>query len=190
MAKPKFDYDGNDFYDEILALAMQGLTDTEISYALEDRFGKHITPELFFCMKNGNYSKWTPEQNKERSERIVKVLARGRYKVTSIVRGRYLKAALGGIKTKSNSVVTRKLKIDGEYTEDEEIQTTAGEVELPPNMQALATWLYHHDEDWRKVERKQDDSASDIPTEPQKGISIDSWIKQELTTQTSESSND
>ena len=31
MARPKkFDYDSDDFYDEILALSMQGLTDAEI----------------------------------------------------------------------------------------------------------------------------------------------------------------
>ena len=32
MARPKkFDYDSDDFYDEILALSMQGLTDAEIA---------------------------------------------------------------------------------------------------------------------------------------------------------------
>ena len=36
MARPKkFDYDSDDFYDEILALSMQGLTDAEIADALE-----------------------------------------------------------------------------------------------------------------------------------------------------------
>lgn len=34
MARPKkFDYDSDDFYDEILALSMQGLTDAEIGIA-------------------------------------------------------------------------------------------------------------------------------------------------------------
>ena len=40
MARPKkFDYDSDDFYDEILALSMQGLTDAEIADALDDKFG-------------------------------------------------------------------------------------------------------------------------------------------------------
>lgn len=153
MARPKkFDYDSDDFYDEILALSMQGLTDAEIADALDDKFGVSLSPEVFNCMKNGNYDKWSDEENERRSARLAKVLARGRRKINSIVRGAYLKAALGGKKIKNKTVTTRKLKIDGIYTEDEEIQTTEGETELPPNMQALSTWLYHHDEEWRKKE--------------------------------------
>ena len=41
------------------------------------------------------------------------------------------------------------------------------------------TWLYHYDEDWRKVERRQDEDA-DIPKDIDHGISIDSWIKDNL----------
>ena len=41
------------------------------------------------------------------------------------------------------------------------------------------TWLYHYDEDWRRIERKQDEDA-DIPTDINHGISIDSWIKDKL----------
>lgn len=180
MPKPKFDYDGNDFYDEILALAMQGLTDAEIADALADRFGVSLSPEVFCTMKNGNYDKWSEAQNKVRSERLAKVLARGRRKITSIVRGAYLKGALGGKKVKSKTVLRRKLRIGGEYTEDEEIQTSETEQELPYNMQALATWLFHHDPDWRKTERNKEDEASAVPTDIKKGIDIDAWIKKEV----------
>ena len=162
MARPKkFDYDSDDFYDEILALSMQGLTDAEIA------------DEMFSCMKNGNYEAWSDEENERRSARLSKVLARGRRKINSIVRGAYLKAALGGKKIKNKTVTTRKLKIDGVYTEDEEIQTTEGETELPPNMQALSTWLYHHDEEWRKVEKKQED---DEDVSSNGSIDIEKWI--------------
>ena len=58
---------------------------------------------------------------------------------------------------KSKSVTKRKLRVEGVYTNDEEIQTTESESEMPPNIQALATWLYHHDPDWKKVERRQDE---------------------------------
>ena len=34
MAKPKFDYNGDAFYDEIEQLAKQGQKDSEIAYAL------------------------------------------------------------------------------------------------------------------------------------------------------------
>lgn len=181
MARPpKFNYDSDDFYDEILALAMQGLTDAEIADALQDKFGEELDEQTFNCMKNGNYIRWSEEENKRRSERLVKVLARGRRKITSIVRGAYLKAALGGKKIKSKTVVTRKMKINGAYTDDEDIQTTETEQELPYNVQALATWLYHHDKEWRKVERKQDDDANDIPINIRKGVDIDNWIRNQV----------
>lgn len=164
MARPKkFDYDSDDFYDEILALAMQGLTDAEIADALEDRFGQSLDPETFNCMKNGNYISWNEEENARRSERLLKALARGRRKINSLVRGAYLKGAIGGKKVKSKTVVRRKLKIDGAYTEDEEIQTSETETEMPYNMQALATWLFNHDEEWRRrSSKKVEETANDI----------------------------
>ena len=74
MARPKkFDYDSDDFYDEILALSMQGLTDAEIADALDDKFGVSLSPEVFYCMKNGNYEAWSDEENKRRSARLSKV---------------------------------------------------------------------------------------------------------------------
>lgn len=176
----KFDYDSDDFYDEIMALALQGLSDAEIADALQDKFGQSLDPETFNCMKNGNYIGWTEEENERRSARFLKVLARGRRKTTSVVRGAYLKAALGGKKVKTRTVVTRRLKIDGAYTDDEEIQTSETETEMPYNIQALATWLYHHDPEWRKVQRKQDTEASEIPMDVKKGVSIDAWIKREI----------
>lgn len=180
MARPKkFDYDSDDFYDEILALAMQGLTDAEIADNLGDKFGVSLSPEVFCTMKNGNYAQWSKKENQTRSERLNKVLARGRRKINSIVRGAYLKAALGGKKVKSKTVVSRKVRIDGVYTDDEEIQTSETEQELPYNIQAMTTWLYHHDEEWRKVERKQDDDE-DVPSDIDKGIDIDSWIKKQV----------
>ena len=181
MARPrKFDYDSDDFYDEILALAMQGLNDAEIADALQDKFGESLDPETFNCMKNGNYINWSKKENERRSARFIKVLARGRRKTTSLVRGAYLKAALGGKKVKTKTTVRRRLRVDGVYTDDEEIQTSETETEMPYNVQALATWLYHHDPEWRKVQRKQDAEASDVPTDIKKGVDIDAWIKKEV----------
>ena len=55
-----------------------------------------------------------------------------------------------------------------------------GETELAPNMQALTTWMYHHDPEWRKVERKLDEDASDIPADINHGIDIGKWIEKEV----------
>lgn len=80
--------------------------------------------------------------------------------------------ALGGIKTKST--VVRKLKDqDGNLTGEEELQVS--ESELAPNLQAMSVWLYHHDEEWRRVERRQDE---DNTLERENGIDIDKWMEE------------
>ena len=155
--KPKFDYTSEDFLSLVESYAKKGFTDKEIAFAIG------ISPETF-CIKKSEYSQ------------LSQVLARGRALVTSTVRAKFLAMALGGIKTKST--VVRKLKdMEGNLTGEEELQVS--ESELAPNLQAMSVWLYHHDEDWRKVERKQDEDA-DIPTDIDHGISIDSWIKDKL----------
>ena len=102
---------------------------------------------------------------KSKYSEITDVLARGRATITAAVRAKFLAVALGGIKTKST--VVRKLKDqDGNLTGEEELQ-------------AMSVWLYHHDDEWRNVERRQDEDA-DIPKDIDHGISIDSWIKDKL----------
>ena len=108
---------------------------------------------------------------------ISEVLARGRATINATVRAKFLAMALGGIKTKST--VVRKLRdSEGNLTGEDELQVS--ESELAPNLQAMSVWLYHHDEDWRKIERKQDEDA-DIPTDIEHGINNDSWFKDKLT---------
>lgn len=187
MAPPrKHDYDSEEFYQDIFGFAMQGFNDAEIADALD------LDPETFTCMKRGNYIGWNDDDNKQRSDRILKVLARGRRKVTAIVRGRYLKAALGGIKTKNVSTVKRPVydPVTGLKTEDQIVQINEAEFESPPNVQALATWLYHHDPEWRKVQRGQDTDSSDIPENVQHGIDIDAWIRKETEMKESETAED
>lgn len=176
MGRPKkFDYDSQDFYDRIAALAMQGMTDAEIAVNLSVSEGGSLSPEVFCKMKNGCYDKWSKSENKRRSEKLVQVLAHARNRINSIVRGAYLKSALGGKKIKSKTVITRKLKFGESETGGEEIQTSETESELPPNLQALSTWLYHHDLEWRKVERKQEE---DNNLYSENGINIDKWMEE------------
>lgn len=172
MAKRKFDYDGDEFYDEIFAMAMNGATDSEIAIGLADRFGKGLTPDVFGSMKNGTYAYWSKEENEKYGGRIHRVLTRAREKTNFIVRARYLKAALGGIITKNKTTEKRHLVVDGVQTEDEVVRVSETEFESAPNIQALATWLYHHDPEWRKVQQglKDDEEESD------KGVDITKWI--------------
>ena len=98
MAKPKHDYDSEDFYKRIEGLAMNGYTDEEIANEL------NLCREVFTCMKNGNYENWTDEENKRRGDRINNVLAHGRTRIVALLRGTYIKGAIGGKKTKSRIV--------------------------------------------------------------------------------------
>lgn len=155
--KPKFDYTSEEFLSLVESYAKKGFTDKEIAFALD------IAPETF-CIKKNEYPK------------LSQVLARGRAQINAAVRAKFLAMALGGIKTKST--VVRKLRdIEGNFTGEEELQVS--ESELAPSLQAMSVWLYHHDEEWRKVERKQDEDA-DIPTDIEHGVDIDSWIKDKL----------
>lgn len=172
---PKYDYDGDEFYDEIFFLAFNDANDGEIAYSMG------LTESVFNLMKNGNYEAWTEEENKRRSERLSKVLARARKKIIQAVRGKYLQAALGGQDVENVSTTKRHLVVDGRMTDDVEVQTTTTKTKTLPNMQALATFLYHHDPEWRKVQRGLDEEAQDIPTEVEKGIDIEKWIEQEVT---------
>lgn len=178
--KAHFDYDSEAFYEAIFTNAIKGLNDYEIAYELGEQFNTTLDPETFSCMKNGNYVGWDKEENSRRSERILKELARGRHRINAIVRGAYLKAALGGKKTKNKNVIYRHIYNEqGEEIDKQPVQTTVSEIELAPNIQALSVWLYQHDPEWRKVQRGRDTEASDIPADIEHGVDIDAWIKKE-----------
>nr|DAN74342.1 MAG TPA: terminase small subunit [Caudoviricetes sp.] len=181
MAKPKHDYDSEDFYKRIEQLAMNGYTDEEIANEL------NLCREVFTCMKNGNYENWTDEENKRRGDRITNVLAHGRTRIIALLRGTYIKGAIGGKKTKSRIVKFVQDKCEcmgadkkcpycggtGWVTLTDKAVVQESEMELPPNMQAIATLLYHHDPTWRKMENKQTDEDA---LYSENGIDIDKWM--------------
>lgn len=193
MAKPKFNYDSEEFYKEIYALAMQGLNDAEIAYALGDSLGvvldddgnvikdseiKGLEPTTFAAMKEGKYPIWSAEDNERRSRRIKKELAHGRAKVLGIVRGRYLKAALGGIKIKGKVTRKRYNVINGKSDfQNMVMEETESEQETAPNMQALANFLYHHDPQFRNIQKGIEDA--DVLIKVKNGVDISKWLERE-----------
>ncbi len=178
-AQKKFDYDGQDFYTAIGNLASRDFNDYEIAMHLgeevrkiiEDRNNEVIdkaetpddivledteiipdglAPEVFSRMKNGNYDKWTDQENKLRSMLIGQALSQARVKLNLLYKGVYDKLAIGKWKTKTTTKVERNT-INKEGIPYTETTTTTTEQELPPNMQALTTWRFNHDPEFKKT---------------------------------------
>lgn len=193
-AQKKFDYDGEDFYKAIANLASRDYTDREIalnigaeirsiiearnnqriddyegddfdSLELEptDEIPDSLNPEVFSRMKNGEYDKWDEQENKLRSMLIGQALSQARVKLSLLYKGVYDKLAMGKWKTKTVTTVVRDgFDKDGNKVNDTTVTTT--EQELPPNMQALSTWRFNHDPEFRKTlqqMKKMDVSVED-----------------------------
>ncbi|MNK30188.1 hypothetical protein D3C87_486010 [compost metagenome] len=136
MAKPKHDYDSEEFLNRLEELARKGYADKEIAYEI------NITPTYFSDLKRDSVV-------------ISEALARGRAKVNNIVRQRLLAVGLGGLKTKRTSKRKGMLEGDDEVMYEEE-------TELPPNPNVLMTWLFNHDEEWR--EKTMEGKRLDVTT--------------------------
>lgn len=141
---PKFDYQSSAFLNEIESMAAKGYTDKDIAYGLVVKFGESLTPQHFKDLKNG---RGEDGEETEVSREISAALTRGRASINLAVRSTYLKLALGG-KVVSSTTRRKLITAEGNETESDVIQTT--ETELPPNLQALSTWLFNHDDEWRE----------------------------------------
>lgn len=145
MANPKHDYDSQEFLKRIEELARKGYADKEIAYEIE------LTPNHFSELKNGKLG----------NDHISEALARGRAKINNIVRQRLLAVGLGGIKVKS--VTRQKSRFQEEIPDYDGLIVHETETELAPNANVLSTWLFNHDEEWRKatIDGKRLDITSD-----------------------------
>jgi hypothetical protein len=162
MPKKKFQYGGRKFLEKIEELAAKGLTDREIARQLLVAFGDKITPERFSAHKNEKDA----EGNLTREACMMReALTRGRDRINAEVRSAYLQLALGNrtVKTVKRQYAQVRCACgggDGQcamcggtgYMPAKEKPITQETVaELPPNAQALATWLFNHDEEWRRM---------------------------------------
>jgi hypothetical protein len=178
---PKHDYQSDDFYLAIEALAIRGYYDNEIADEM------HLHPDTFGRMKAGQYTGWNEEENALYGERIRKTLEKARRKTNSLVRSTYLKIALGSKKLVNTTrrFVEDRCECGGQdpmcpycggigkiVTQKAIVQET--EAEMPPNLQALATWLHHHDPEWVKTEGGITETQN--VQETKKGIDIVEWI--------------
>lgn len=192
-AQKKFDYDDEDFYTAIGNLAGKDLADCEIAMHIGEEIRRIVTerynkaiddateedelpeppdtsdipvrlaPEVFSRMKNGDYDGWTEQENKLRSMLICQALSRARTNLRLFYKGVYGKLAAGKWKTKTVTTVVRD-GVDKEGNKVKDTTVTTTEQELPPNMQALSTWRFNHDPEFRKTlqqMKKMDVSVED-----------------------------
>lgn len=139
--KPKYDYEGEKFLEMISELAKKGYTDRDIAITIG------ITPEEF-------------SRKKSASQHIPQALARGRSQLNTVVRGAFLKAALGGRLVKKYSYVQKRCECGGKDPEcpicdgsgwiTPEQHRVVEEYEQAPNIMAQNRWLMNYDEEWKK----------------------------------------
>ena len=174
--KEKFDYEDPVFYETIQELASAGYSDASIAYGLADKFGKSLTPESFSRFKNETNDNGEPTQ---RNILINQALTRGRSGILQAARSTYYQMALGQRKTsivRRNAVQKRcpccfendmtpkedctRCGGTGWYYLTDKVITEESEMEIAPNMLALATFLYNNDPEWREnILRKKREEA-------------------------------
>lgn len=177
--KEKFDYSDPAFYKEIEELASAGYSNASIAYGLADKFGKGLTPESFSRFKNEVDDNGEPTA---RSISINQALTRGRSGILQAARSTYYQMALGQRKTsvvRRNAVQKRcpccyendmtpkddcpRCGGTGWYYLTDKVITEESEMEIAPNMQALATFLYNNDAEWREnILRKKREEAEAV----------------------------
>ena len=167
--KPKFDYTSEEFLARISDLAKKGYTDKEIAFTIGLSWQK-------FSERKSEYSE------------IRDALSRARAQINTIVRGAFLKTALGGRMVRTTQYVQKRCECRGNdpkceicdgtgwITPDQHKVVT--ETELAPNLMAQQRWLMNYDTDWKR--RVKDETDDDIPKDISKGIDVEEWIRKEI----------
>lgn len=150
MAKPKYDYDSDFFYQRIQESADRQMQENHIIWdkVIAQDLGFEVAT-TFSEMKNGQYRPWTKDENERRSKRINEVLSRARASVEPEVWRMILEMGLG--KVQAQDITFDKI---GDKIQDEQRITVH---KLPPNLNALQMWLRHHSQAYRCIERGEKD---------------------------------
>ena len=160
MAKPKYDYDSDYFYQRIRESADRQMQENHIIWDKVIAKDIDLESSVFSAMKSGCYPQWSKEENDRRSEQINNVLSRARASVEPEVWRMVLEMGLGKVQDEQRITVHK----------------------LPPNLNALQMWLRHHSQMYRSIEsgKLEAEENSDIPTDITHGIDIGKWIEKEV----------
>lgn len=144
MAKPKYDYDSDYFYQRIQESADRQMQENHIVWdkVIAQELG--IGANTFSMMKTGDYCEWTREENEKRSARIQELLSRARASVEPEVWKMVLEMGLG--KVQAQDITFDKI---ADKIQNEQRITVH---KLPPNLNALQMWLRHHSQMYRSIE--------------------------------------
>jgi len=146
---PKYDYTAPKFLEMISDLAKKGYTDKDIAISI-------------------GLSYQTFSEKKTKYIEIAESLARGRSQLNTVVRGAFLKAALGGRLVKKYSYVQKRCECGGKDPNcpicdgggwiTPEQHRVVEEYEQAPNIMAQNRWLMNYDEEWKKQLKGNDPS--------------------------------
>ena len=183
MKVNRYDYEGDEFYENIKRLASAGMTDKEIALRLG------FTQIYFSQIKNGKVSEGSEENAQKirrRSERIKEALREGRTNITATLHALYLNVALGKIVTKTKVKKMQEVPCacggsdpncqdcggTGRIVTDMGI-IQESEIQQPPSLQAITTLLNVFDPDWKGGVTDETAAAQGG------GIDIRKWIEAE-----------
>lgn len=167
--KPKYDYTSESFLSMIADYAKRTCTDTEIA----QNIGLSVSE---FCKKKTEFPQ------------IAQTLSHARSGINTVVRGTFLKTALGGRLIKTYSYVQKRCECrgndpkcpicDGTGWITPEQHRVVTETEQAPNPMVQIRWLMNYDTDFRK--RTKGEADDELPQNIQKGVDIKDWLKKEL----------
>lgn len=172
MARPKYDYDSEDFYRRIRKSAERQMRDSHIIWDKVIAKDLSLNERTFSEMKRGEYRHWSESENETRRRRINEVLSEAEESFTPEVWKMILEMGLGNAESQDTVFDV----VDGKAKNSQRVTVH----KLPPNLGALQLWLRHHSKTYRGVESGKADNDDDVPTEISHGVDIDKWIEKEV----------
>lgn len=160
MAKPKFDFKDAQNIIRIESWARDGLDDKQIAANIGYN-------ETYFSELKGKISE------------LSEALTRGRAPIDFAIESKIYRKAIGMRVKVQQAVKVKEVYFDedGRRCEKERVEIVELEQEIPPDTGAGIFWLKNRKpEQWNRPAPRVEEDA-DIPKDVEKGIDIDSWIK-------------
>lgn len=172
MAKPKYDYDGKEFYSKIKASAERQMRTSHIVRDADIAHDLNILPQTFSEMKTGQYRRWAKDANERRGKRIAELLRHAKCACEDEIWMTIADLATGRAHAKDTTYYIVKDKVTG--------AKKIVEHELPPSLPALQLWMKHNSPEFRHIEEGTEGNDKEVPENIKHGISITDWIKMEV----------